>query len=389
MFCSQPHAPRTHTRPHPTGADPGAPTLLHQRLTFLDALRGIAALSVFFYHAGVVAGHDSGGALGASFHLGNFGVILFFLCSGFIIPAALEQSSSLRAFWIRRIARLYPPYWLSVAVYAALGLLVQRGESVDALLAAPLPVVIANLSMFQLLFDQPHLNYGYWTLLFELLFYVLATGLFAARLLRRTALVATVMCSLAIVVEVVLPVAFGTAKPVLGLVSFLATMFLGTVVYRLHTRELRWRSATPVLAFGTLMLATTALSLPAGEHGVWGFLDYLSGRVLALAVFLVAFALRARRVPRLLLFLGQISYSVYLLHMAVIMCVASGNTTLDLALWTVGTLVLAACSYQLIERPAIQFGRHLTQAHVRPLTTIQLPERPDCSHAEPQHAPLR
>jgi peptidoglycan/LPS O-acetylase OafA/YrhL len=302
--------------------------------------------------------------------------------------ASLEQASSLRAFWVRRITRLYPPYWLSVALYAALGLLMQRGESVDALLAAPVPVVLANLSMFQLLFDQPHLNYGYWTLLFELLFYMLAAGLFAAGLLRHTALVATVMCALAILVEVVLPLAFGATKPVLGLVSFLATMFLGTIVYRLHTRELGSRQAAPVLALGVLMLVSTAFSLLAGEHGMWGFLDYLSGRVLALIVFLAAFALRARRVPRVLLFLGQISYSVYLLHMAVIVSVSTDNAALNIALWAVATVVLATCSYRLVEQPAMQLGRRLTRT--RPAPTISrsydLSER---VHAEVLNAPLR
>ena len=54
------------------------------------------------------------------FRFGQFGVVLFFLCSGFIIPASLERHGSLQGFWISRFFRLYPIYW--VATLAALAL---------------------------------------------------------------------------------------------------------------------------------------------------------------------------------------------------------------------------------------------------------------------------
>lgn len=331
-----------------------------ERLAFLDALRGIAALSVFFYHAGLISQFGPISVSAPFLNLGNFGVILFFLCSGFIIPFSLERQGSLRRFWIRRIARLYPPYWASVALYVAIGLGLRRGESIGPLLADPLQVTLANLTMFQPLFGQPSLNYGYWTLLFEMLFYFLVSALFITKLIRRTALIAELFCLAAILVEAILPQWFGAPKPVLGLVGFLATMFLGTIFYRIHTQELSARQAAPALILGGAMLVTTALSVPNGEHGIWEFIDHITARLLALAVFSYAFISRSRTVPGWLRFLGEISYSVYLMHMVVVSLVRFDSPLLTMLVWTVGVILLSSLTYWAIERPAMRLGRWLS-----------------------------
>src|SRR4051812_18707894 len=78
------------------------------RLEFLDALRGIAALTVAVQHIGET---HWVGLLGWSHHwfrAGEFGVLVFFLCSGFIIPASMERRNDLAEFWIGRLFRLWP-----------------------------------------------------------------------------------------------------------------------------------------------------------------------------------------------------------------------------------------------------------------------------------------
>src|SRR5215469_6079063 len=88
------------------------------RLAWLDALRGVAALCV-------VADHGSGLVLwpGQAFasrwlDLGQYGVFVFFLVSGYIIPASLERKGSVRGFWISRTFRLYPLYLFAIAASA-------------------------------------------------------------------------------------------------------------------------------------------------------------------------------------------------------------------------------------------------------------------------------
>src|SRR5690348_14184757 len=80
----------------------------HARLGFLDAARGLAALLV-------LACHGLGPVPGAA-RLGQVGVLLFLIVSGFIIPASLEQGGSNATFWLRRFFRLFPLYWLSIAL---------------------------------------------------------------------------------------------------------------------------------------------------------------------------------------------------------------------------------------------------------------------------------
>ncbi|MER7579919.1 acyltransferase family protein, partial [Kitasatospora sp. NPDC097691] len=78
------------------------------RLGWLDALRGIAALAVTAHHFDVLKLVPHGATVSAHFDLGFYGVMAFFIVSGYIIPASLERRGDVRAFWIGRIFRIYP-----------------------------------------------------------------------------------------------------------------------------------------------------------------------------------------------------------------------------------------------------------------------------------------
>jgi peptidoglycan/LPS O-acetylase OafA/YrhL len=103
------------------------------RLRSIDALRGIAALGVVFYHAvdqtdKVVPGGVMKYPVRALQFLSSFGyvgVFLFFVISGFCIhlqwarARANNQETQIGfgAFWKRRIRRLYPPYLITIALF--------------------------------------------------------------------------------------------------------------------------------------------------------------------------------------------------------------------------------------------------------------------------------
>jgi len=62
------------------------------------------------------------------FDPGSYGVFVFFLISGYIVPASLERKGSVPTFWVSRMFRLYPLYLLGIAVaVAVLGLAVASG----------------------------------------------------------------------------------------------------------------------------------------------------------------------------------------------------------------------------------------------------------------------
>ena len=102
----------------PTQTPPGAPTA--PRLDWLDALRGYAALVVVLFHLSpTVIGPGAHMAVFRVIDLGKYGVLLFFLVSGYVIPMSLERHGSLRRFWIGRLFRIYPAYLFAIAFLIA------------------------------------------------------------------------------------------------------------------------------------------------------------------------------------------------------------------------------------------------------------------------------
>src|ERR1044072_9360250 len=79
------------------------------RIKELDALRGIAALMVVFFHYTFWRPQAKLG-----FNLGTTGVDLFFMISGFVIFMSLLHINQSKEFVINRISRLYPGYWACV-----------------------------------------------------------------------------------------------------------------------------------------------------------------------------------------------------------------------------------------------------------------------------------
>jgi len=71
------------------------------RFEFLDVARGIAALAVLLQHSAEIAFPSLRHFSESIFNFGMFGVTLFFLVSGFIIPISMERAGTLKAFWSR------------------------------------------------------------------------------------------------------------------------------------------------------------------------------------------------------------------------------------------------------------------------------------------------
>jgi peptidoglycan/LPS O-acetylase OafA/YrhL len=132
-----------------------------RRLSSLDGLRGLAALSVVAYHYSPTLGY-----------YGLLGVELFFVISGFVILMTLEPVHSLAEFAVGRAARLYPAYWLSVAV---------AGLFLWATHQAGAKSILINATMLQAFLQRPSIIDPYWTLAYELWFYAVMAVVFTAR----------------------------------------------------------------------------------------------------------------------------------------------------------------------------------------------------------------
>ncbi|MPS48372.1 acyltransferase family protein [Methylobacillus sp.] len=174
------------------------------RIVFLDALRGMAAFSVLIYHLQNYFINSSHKAeyetsvvsfsklLLNNINLGLFGVVLFFLISGFIIPQTLNSRTTVFKFSINRFFRLYPAFWASILITIIVGPMVGAGEFSGI-------QILANATMVPKIFGQDLINGIYWTLFVELIFYVICAAMFVGKLLDNVKAVGVIALALALV----------------------------------------------------------------------------------------------------------------------------------------------------------------------------------------------
>lgn len=381
---------------------PSATATTQPRLAWLDALRGIGAMAVVAEH---MLPWLAPAARPYWFNLGMYGVMVFFLVSGYIIPASLEHRGDVRTFWVSRIFRLYPIYLLVIAAVLVAALL---GVPVRPEVQADLAAFAAHLTMLMDVVNGAGIVDTMWTLSYEMVFYLLVTALFTAGLHRRSGPIAVLFGLVAVgtglvvtapllpgppaaVVSAVVFVAGLTclitgrgrvpAAYLLGLTALallllgsrviwfgaaiLAVMFTGTTIYRWERgRGPLW----PVAAVAALVGVAPVWAPQAGwwwvQPGPW-----LTTLALAAATFAGAMALRRRRVPRALVWLGLISYSVYLLHHPVLRWfggftgdVRSADAVVQvalIALYLAVVLALSRVTYGLVELPMQRLGRRI------------------------------
>src|SRR5437588_4906880 len=170
--------PRPPQRPAP------APAATGTRLAWLDMLRGLAALAVVFDHISYYALQHVRSLVHQWFDPGDYGVFTFFIISGYIVPASLERKGSVRTFWVSRVFRLYPLYLLAAGIAVMLfmahfGSL--RGEDAD-----PETSVLSQLLMMSNVLSGQNVPNVVWSLSYEMVFYLLLTALFMARIHKRS-----------------------------------------------------------------------------------------------------------------------------------------------------------------------------------------------------------
>lgn len=285
------------------------------RFTALDSLRGIAALGVAVHHIQA----SSGPASWALFVNGGLFVDFFFVLSGFVIAgvygARLTQGFSLATFALLRLGRVWPLH--AAMVFAGLGLellsLVVGGHGLSASppfqgLHDPLHFVTA---LFLLDGWIPNWTNYYsragWTISVEILLYALAALAFRW---GRAGLAAFWLLALLAVLGLIAgwQAPLATASIQRGLSGFA----LGMVCWFLHRRIGNARVALPgVLEFIalTLLFAVIALSPPYATLAT----------ILPSALVVLVFARQQGAISRMLcrnpwVWLGQISYALYMVH---------------------------------------------------------------------------
>ncbi|MHB8656629.1 MAG: acyltransferase family protein [Solirubrobacteraceae bacterium] len=382
----------------------GAQTDPHRRYRLLDSLRGLAALSVLFYH--VAFRFPVGGVTMQYLSQRNSGppvvaVVLFFLISGFVLyrPFVAARYAGrpmppVLPYAVRRFARIAPAYWLALAIAAIwLGL---------HYVLTPIGF-IRYFGFLQLYAGNRTATAGIgvaWTLCVEVSFYaVLPLLARAARWLGRgwhrsplrselvlfAAMVLTALAWQAVVSAVAPPDPNGWRLPLLSMLPgsldfFAAGMLLAALT--VHSAQMPAPPRTvelidrrpwlPWLLAGGLLIVEGRLPASLPFTAWWMLTHFL--KLIACALLLLPAVFGAerrgwlRRVLgwRPLVGLGVVSYGVYLWHYQLLVKLAPRLVPRGELVTTLGliaaTLAVATVSFYVIERPAQQLARRWLRA---------------------------
>ncbi len=349
----------------------------------LDVLRLFAFLCVYFTHTSRPPIHPGDPAWEVSLkqvcallqETGSFGMCIFFLLSAYLITELLQRERQstgdvhLRAFYVRRILRIWPLYFLALL----LGALVSRMGPQEW---------IGPWRMLSFLFLAGNWYTAFrgyatnpiaplWSISLEEQFYLIWPGI--AKLGGRRALLLASF--------IVIPVGLGTLfylrakgvamQPALWTNSFVQfPMFAIGALLALFLRG-RTPSITPLLRPVVFCLGI-ALWLVADGHfkilwGVPGGAALCLGSALAalgcVAIFLSLLGVSARNVPGPLIYLGKISYGLYVfapfsgIVLARILPGVSLSLGWAIVLQLTTTIILASLSYRYFEKPFLRLKR--------------------------------
>jgi peptidoglycan/LPS O-acetylase OafA/YrhL len=321
------------------------------RLEALDVLRGLAAAAVMFHHHTqyydvLYPGREP---LGYHFGPGHFGVELFFIISGFVILMTIERKTGLYEFVTSRIARLLPTFWMAAAISTTILYLRPMPPYLDA---PSIPMILANMTMAPSLVGYTGIDMPYWTLTYEIVFYAAMAVICALGLLRRLEWA----CLVWLLFDVTILLT-GTQLPyrvnIVALISYGNFFIAGMCLYRICSRR--------ATALTYALLATSiAITLLGGGEKAFNAPGYVYLPVTAGAALLVWIA--ARYQPRWmnvwpLIFLGRISYPLYLVHGAIGFEIingvnaAGGSTLTGVVLAMLASLALATALHVAVEVP--------------------------------------
>lgn len=282
------------------------------RIKELDALRGIAALFVVFFHLTMRYPQKSLG-----FNLGITGVHLFFIISGFVIFMTVDKTTSGKQFVISRVSRLFPTYWTCVSLTFLFLLASAIIHSTD--IGTLVYNYFFNLYMVQHYFNVPNLDNAYWTLVIELVFYLFIYVLLLTKQLNKIFVVGCIgLCVVAIytfILKTNFPSVHVAINHYVPLMNHFPLFFAGILFYKLKMNE-------PVInVFVNYSVIAICLLLQMAQYAqavdIWS-VSQLEYSVM-LCVYFFVFVLFVNDklsflVSRPTLYLGSISYALYLVH---------------------------------------------------------------------------
>jgi peptidoglycan/LPS O-acetylase OafA/YrhL len=319
-------------------------------LSSLDLLRGLASLAVCFFHFT----HGNPDFLGTANPLyiagryGFLGVEVFFVISGFVIPYAMYRSGyefrNLGKFLGKRFVRIEPPYLLSIVLILALNWLSTLSPYYrGAEFVVNFPALALHLGYLNAFFNFPWYNDVYWTLAIEFQYYLFIALVFPLLLHPRKYMSFITLLVFGL---------FGFFIDRHSLIVNYGLLFVvGILLFQFRVGYLLKKE------FGMLLLIALILIFVKFDK------RYLVAALLP--YFFIMYFEFSDRVSR---FLGNISYSLYLVHIPI------GGRIINLSETFIQNELLRSLMvfvalfvsvfaawvfYRIIEKPAINWSKKL------------------------------
>jgi peptidoglycan/LPS O-acetylase OafA/YrhL len=375
------------------------------RLEFANALRGLAALSVvtshynsFFFGSAALIGamantppptHVASTALEAwhaflllfPFVGGEFGVALFFLISGFVIPMSL-QKYDWRGFLVGRVLRIYPTYFAGFAV-TLLALWI-AGRT----FGKPFPyearsVIIHFVPGLRDLLWSVNIDYVVWTLEVEVKFYLVCAIAWKWLRLgdRRVFAIPLALAVCTIGIEALLPgwlqasayasqIAYRLGNHLSMTSRFLAFMFIGVAIFYHYRRRLGTVALCAVSAMLYCVFWIQWSNAPNSAESL--SMLVVNSYTLALFTFFVSYAFSSRwPASRVLGFFADISFPLYVVHGVAgyvalgIMAAHGVSPIVALGCTLAGALLVSTLLHVGVELPTHRLGQRWARALTR------------------------
>ncbi len=269
-----------------------------REIPILDNLRAIAAWSVCLYHfvcttIGFV-NHDS--FIYKVFSFGSYGVHLFFVISGLVIPWSLYHNSyqikNFFKFFIKRLARLEPPYIVSVIIMLAIILVRKFSPAYNGneVIVSTKQLLLHVGYLIPFFNGMAWLNNVYWTLAIEFQYYILI-GLLYFLFVSKLFYIRYIAYALIIILPAVLPYAdfLPFWLPIFG-VGILIFLYKSNLISITEFMIVSLLFAVDIFIFNQIIACVISL----------------------LSEFVIVFMFS--KTNKILAWLGKFSYSVYLIH---------------------------------------------------------------------------
>ena len=356
----------------------------------LDGLRGMAAFVVFLFHAVMMAPSNS-----RVFHVltnpfirpfwdGPGAVMLFFVLSGFVLtlPYAAKRARKIEPvpFLIRRIARLYPAYWAALTLALILRFFVFNPSGLSGLspwinLHWSQPVawssIVSHAFMISPGIQVNDIDPVIWSLIIEMKISLVFPLLIV--LVTRTSLVLYALVAIGASIALTTPLHFVThsssswSRAAIMLPAFL----LGSYLARYRSELVAWLRTSRWIRVLVAIAGTALYSIvwitPIDKQSLarWGC---ALGSGAFILLFLASPRLEMLGTARPIRFVGKVSYSFYMVHVPILLTVASLLFVRSHSLVLVAvtslmiSLLIAWAIYRLVEAPAHNWGKKLASA---------------------------